>query len=102
MSARADKRAAVALDETKSDRQQAVPPRARASRSVQPRARAIDRDCDWRRAAQAGLAAGLQQHLPKAVGILTRGLAFCLVAEIANIAFGLGPLVKMLMRAMGM
>jgi hypothetical protein len=72
-----------------------------------------DRACDWRRAAQAGFAAGLLQHLPTAVGIITRGLAVsvgiitrglavCLVAEVANVAFGLGPLVESLVRGVGL
>jgi hypothetical protein len=44
----------------------------------------------------------LRQHLPKAVGILTIGLAIWLVAEIAKLTLGLDFPVSNLITAIGL
>lgn len=44
---------------------------------------------DVRRAAREGLANGLRDHLPGAVGIVTKGAPLCGVGAFAHLALGL-------------
>lgn len=44
---------------------------------------------DVRRAAREGLAHGLREHLPGAVGIVTKGIPLCAVGAFAHLALGM-------------
>jgi hypothetical protein len=46
-------------------------------------------DDDVRRAAREGLANGLREHLPGAVGIVTKGAPLCGVGTFAHLVLGL-------------
>lgn len=46
-------------------------------------------DDDVRRAAREGLARGLREHLPGAVGIVTKGIPLCAVGAFAHLILGM-------------